>query len=120
MTAEDRWGWVDDDGTVHVRLPQGGDAVVGQFAAGDAPSALAFFERKFADVVAEVRLTAERLQQGRATPDQADAVVGRIRESLASPTFVGDIGGLQQLLDGSGGEGQSARRGIGGPGRHRR
>lgn len=99
MTEEHRWGWVDADGTVHVRLPHGGDAVVGQFAAGDAPAALAFFERKFADVVAEVRLTAERLQQGRATPDQADAVVTRIRESLSSPTYVGDLGGLEQLLD---------------------
>ncbi len=99
MTEEHPWGWVDEDGTVHVRLPQGGDAVVGQFAAGDAPAAMAFFERKFADVVAEVRLTADRLQQGRATPDQVDAVVGRIRESLATPAFVGDIGALSQLLD---------------------
>jgi hypothetical protein len=99
MTEQHRWGWVDDDGTVHVKLPQGGDAIVGQFAAGDADAALAFFERKFADVVAEVRLTAERLQQGRTTPDQADAAVSRLRETLAAPTFVGDIGGLSELLD---------------------
>lgn len=99
MTEEHRWGWVDEDGTVHVRLPNGGDATVGQFAAGDTAAALAFFERKFADVVAEVRLTAERLQQGRATPDQADSVVKRIRASLAAPNFVGDIGSLEQVLD---------------------
>ncbi len=99
MTQSDQWGWVDDDGTVHVRLPGGGDAVVGQYAAGDAAAALAFFERKFADVVAEVGLTADRLRQGTTTPAQADAAVARIRQSLAAPTFVGDLGALGQLLD---------------------
>ena len=99
MTQPQQWGWVDEDGTVHVRLPQGGDAVVGQYAAGDAQAALAFYERKFADLVAEVRLTAERLQAGTASPNQADATVARIRELLAAPAFVGDIGGLGQLLD---------------------
>ena len=99
MTQSDRWGWVDEDGTVHVRLPTGGDAVVGQFAAGDADAAMQFFERKFADVVAEVRLTAERLQQGTASPDAADATVNKLRAQLAAPNFVGDLDGLSQLLD---------------------
>lgn len=99
MTQLPRWGWVDADGTVHVRLPGGGDAVVGQYAAGDADAALAFFERKFADLVAEARLTAERLQQGTATPDNADATVAKIRGLLEKPAFVGDIEGLGQLLD---------------------
>lgn len=99
MSEAHKWGWVDDDGTVHVRLPQGGDAVVGQYAAGDASAALAFFERKFADLVAEVRLTAGRLQQGSVSPDNADEVVERIRGLLAKPAFVGDLGSLDSLLD---------------------
>lgn len=99
MSQTHKWGWVDDDGTVHVRLPQGGDAVVGQYAAGDATAALAFFERKFADLVAEVRLTAGRLQQGSVSPDNADEVVERIRGLLQKPAFVGDIGALNGLLD---------------------
>ncbi len=99
MSEPHKWGWVDDDGTVHVRLPQGGDVVVGQYAAGDAEAALAFFERKFADLVADARLTAERLQQGLTTPDAAEAAIGRIRAQLENPSFVGDIDGLNQLLD---------------------
>lgn len=99
MTDEHKWGWVDDDGTVHVRLPQGGDAVVGQYAAGDAEAALAFFGRKFGDLAAEVRLTAGRLQQGSVSPDSAEEVVTRIRALLEKPAFVGDIGALTAQLD---------------------
>ena len=99
MSEPHKWGWVDDDGTVHLRLAQGGDVVVGQYAAGDAEAALAFFERKFADLVAEARLTAERVQQGLATPEAADAAIERIRGQLEKPTFVGDIDGLNSLLD---------------------
>lgn len=99
MTQEHRWGWVDEDGTVHVRLPDGGDAVVGQYAAGDAASALAFYQRKYADLVAEVRLTAGRLQAGTTSPENADSVVARIRGQLAAPSFVGDIAALTGQLD---------------------
>src|SRR6478609_5667229 len=91
MSQQHRWGWVDDDGTVHVKLPDGGDAVVGQYAAGDADAALGFYTRKFADLVAEVRLTAERVQQGKATPEVADSTVERIKALLETPAFVGDI-----------------------------
>lgn len=99
MTQPQQWGWVDEDGTVHVRLPQGGDAVVGQYAAGDASAALEFFGRKYADLAAEVRLTAERLHQGNTSPDKADATVARIRDVLKTPTFVGDLDALGQMLD---------------------
>jgi len=97
--SEQSWGRVADDGTVFVRLPGGDESVVGQFAAGDPDAALAFFGRKYVDLVAEVRLAAERLQKGMATPDQTDAIVARVREQLDKPTFVGDIAGLNQILD---------------------
>ena len=99
MTDPQQWGWVDDDGSVHVKLPGGDDKVVGQFAAGDKDAALAFFSRKFADAVAEIKLTADRLRQGTASPDQADAVVERMKQTIADPPFVGDIAGLSQLVD---------------------
>jgi hypothetical protein len=99
MTESHPWGWVDPDGTVHVRLPAGGDAVVGQYAAGDADAAMAFYGRKFLDAVADIRLAAERLQAGAGTPEQADAVVARIKAAIESPPFVGDLASLSQAAD---------------------
>jgi hypothetical protein len=99
MTDSHQWGWVDPDGTVHVRLPAGGDAVVGQYAAGDAATALEFFGRKYLDAVADVRLARERLQSGTGTPDQAEAVVAKVRAAVAAPPFVGDLAGLSHAAD---------------------
>lgn len=93
------WGRVADDGTVFVRLPDGGEAQVGQWAAGDHAEGLAHYERRYADLVAEADLAAGRLRQGSSTPDQADEVVARIRAELSEPKVVGNIAGLLQLLD---------------------
>lgn len=93
------WGRVQEDGTVWVRLPGGGEHRVGQYAAGDPEAAVAFFRRKYEDTVAELALTADRLHKGVAAPDQAEAVVERVRGLLAEPPFVGDIAGLSTLLD---------------------
>ena len=93
------WGRVAEDGTVFVRLPDGGEARVGQYAAGSPEEALAFYARKYADVAAEVDLMIGRIRAGRAEPDRAEEMVARVREALQAPTFVGDIAGLQHQLD---------------------
>jgi hypothetical protein len=94
-----RFGRVDDDGTVHVTLPDGTEAAVGQWAAGTPAEGLAFFVRKFDDLSVEVDLATRRLREGKAAPDQAAAVVKRVREALASPSMVGDLGSLTERTD---------------------
>lgn len=88
------YGRVDADGTVYVRLPDGGEHAVGQWAAGEPEEGLAFFARKYADVAVEVDLATRRLQEGKAGAEQAEAVVRRAREALATPAMVGDLGQL--------------------------
>ena len=97
MTDSD-FGRVADDGTVYVLLPDGTEHKVGQWAAGDPSAGLAHYRRRYEDLVVEVTLTSKRLKSGAATPEQALAVVTKIRGSLAEPAFVGDIAGLEARL----------------------
>ena len=98
-TDSETFGRVDDEGTVHVRLSDGSEHPVGQWAAGTPTEGLAFFVRKYDDLSVEVDLATRRLAEGKATPEQAAAVVKRARESLASPSMVGDLGSLTARVD---------------------
>jgi hypothetical protein len=94
-----RFGRVDDDGTVHVTLPDGTEASVGQWAAGTPAEGLAFFVRKYDDLSVEVDLATRRVREGKAAPEQASAVVKRVREALASPSMVGDLASLGERVE---------------------
>ena len=93
-----RFGRVEADGTVVLLAPEG-EVVVGQWAAGDPADGLAFFGRKYDDLVVEIDLIATRLADHRATPEQAEAVLARVREGLAARSFVGDIPALEARCD---------------------
>jgi hypothetical protein len=95
----ERFGRVDTDGTVHVTLADGGEAPVGQWAAGTPAEGLAFFARKYDDLSVEVDLATRRLGEGKSSPDQAATVVKRARESLSSPSMVGDLASLTARVD---------------------
>ena len=105
------FGRVADDGTVFVRLPDGSERQVGQWAAGDPAAGLAFYQRKYADIVVELDLTIKRLKKGAASPDDALAVVEKIRSGLAEPVFVGDIAALEAKCT-SLADAAEARRGV--------
>ncbi len=92
---ETAFGRVADDGTVFVTLPDGAERQVGQWAAGDPAAGLAFYQRKYDDLVVELDLTSKRLKKGAASPDQALAVVAKIRTAAAEPVFVGDLAALE-------------------------
>ncbi len=94
-----RFGRVAEDGTVTLLAPEG-EIVVGQWAAGPPAEGLAFFARKYDDLVVEIDLIAGRLSDGRATAEQATAVLTRVREGLAGRAFVGDVTALQAKCDG--------------------
>lgn len=92
------FGRVDPDGTVYLRAPEG-EVVVGQWAAGPPAEGLAFFARKYQDLVVEVDLIAARVADGRASGEQADAVVAKVRAALEARGFVGDVTALQARVD---------------------
>ena len=89
-----RFGRVEPDGTVILLAPEG-EVTVGQWAAGDPADGLAFFGRKYDDLVVEIDLIATRLADHRATAEQADAVLTKVREGLAARSFVGDVAALE-------------------------
>lgn len=92
------FGRVTDDGTVYLRAPEG-EIVVGQWAAGPPAEGLAFFGRKYDDLVVEIDLITLRLSDGRASAEQAQAVLAKVREGLAARAFVGDVAALQAKCD---------------------
>ncbi len=79
---------------MHVRLADGTEQVVGQWAAGEPAEGLAFFARKYDDLAVEVDLATRRLRDGKVPADQAAAVVKKAREALAEPAMVGDLAAL--------------------------
>ncbi len=93
-TGASAFGRVEADGTVILIAPEG-EVTVGQWAAGDPAEGLAFFARRYDDLVVEVDLLERRLADQRATAEQADAVLVRVREALAARAFVGDVAALE-------------------------
>jgi len=69
--------------------------IVGQWAAGEPAEGLAFFGRKYDDLVVEVDLITARLADGKTSGEQADGVVTKVREAIAARSFVGDIAALE-------------------------
>ena len=100
VTASDpgRFGRIADDGTVYLQAPEG-EIVVGQWAAGTLAEGLAFFGRKYDDLVTEIDLIAKRIADGRANAEQAQVVLAKVREGLAARSFVGDVRALQSKCD---------------------
>ena len=93
-----RFGRIADDGTVFLQAPEG-EIVVGQWAAGTPAEGLAFFARKYDDLVTEIDLIAKRIGDGRANAEQAQIVLAKVREGLAARSFVGDVRALQAKCD---------------------
>ena len=91
------FGRADADGSVYVRTADG-EVLVGQFAAGSPEEGLAFYARKYDDLVVELELAERRLRDGRANPDAVAATCERIRPQLAEPKVVGDLAALAERL----------------------
>jgi len=91
------WGRVDDDGTVSVREATGW-RVVGQFPDGSREEALAYFERKFADLASEVGLLEVRHRRGGASAADLRSAARTVRGKLDGAAAVGDLAALQARL----------------------
>ncbi|MAT60373.1 MAG: hypothetical protein CMH41_01760 [Micrococcales bacterium] len=92
-------GRMDDDGTVYVRMPDGSERSIGQWAAGDPQAGLAYFTRRYQDLIVELDLMRTRLKKGQAKPDDAVALADRIKLAVTEPTFLGDLPALSAKAD---------------------
>ncbi|GAA2460602.1 DUF349 domain-containing protein [Agromyces soli] len=99
MTESDQqpWGRVDETGTVFVRTADG-ERAVGEYPDGTAEEALAYFERKYADLAGAVGLLEQRVRRGAPAADVAKAVAA-LQESVADARAVGDLDALRTRLD---------------------
>jgi len=93
-----KFGRVDADGTVVLFAPEG-EVVVGQWVAGPPAEGLAFFGRKYDDLVVELDLTAARLADGHANAEAAAVAISHVREAVAAHTYVGDTQALLSKIE---------------------
>ncbi|MFA5606355.1 MAG: DUF349 domain-containing protein [Leucobacter sp.] len=91
------WGRVDEDRTVYVR-EENGERAVGSFPDGTPEEALAYFERKFADLDGQITLLEARVARGTADESAADSVA-RLQAQLVEPAAVGDIAALRARVE---------------------
>ena len=99
--AEEPWGRVGDDGSVYVR-EAGGERLVGEYPDATPAEALAYFERKFTDLAAQVKLLEQRAERGAPPKDIAKAV-DALRGAVHGANAVGDLAALERRLDALGG-----------------
>ncbi|WP_081319060.1 DUF349 domain-containing protein [Microbacterium testaceum] len=92
------WGRVDDEGTVSVREAEGW-RVVGQYPDGTPAEALAYFERKFADLASEVTLLEVRHRRGGASASDLRTTALSVRAKLDGAAAVGDLATLVSRID---------------------
>lgn len=90
-----KWGRVDPDGTVWVR-EQSGERTVGQFPDVESEEALAFYVRRYLDLVAQVKLFESRISN--IAPREIDQTLSVLKSEAESPAAVGDLDGLRKRL----------------------
>jgi hypothetical protein len=91
------WGRVDETGTVFVR-EETGERAVGQYPDGTKEEALAYFERKYAELAGHVTLLEQRAKRGAPASDIAKAVAA-LAPTLPTANAVGDLASLSARLD---------------------
>ena len=90
------WGRVDEQGVVSVR--EGDDwRVVGEYPDTTPAEALAYFERKFADLAGQVALVEQRAKAGANAADVAKTVT-KLTAAVDGANAVGDLAALQARL----------------------
>ncbi|WP_144717881.1 DUF349 domain-containing protein [Agrococcus jejuensis] len=91
------WGRVDEHGTVSVREGEQWREV-GQYPDASPDEALAYFQRKYADLEGQVRLLEQRSRAGASATDVQKAA-RHLRESITGANAVGDLEALLTRID---------------------
>lgn len=92
-----RWGRVEGDGHVFLTI-DGAEHPVGQYPGVSDDEALAYFARKYDDVVAQIVLLEQRVASKAPAADMQKTVT-HLREQLAERNMVGDLRAAEGRLD---------------------
>ncbi|MCZ2402745.1 DUF349 domain-containing protein [Paenarthrobacter sp. Z7-10] len=92
-----KWGRAEDDGHVFLLL-EGEEVAVGQYPGATKDEALAYFARKFEDIVAQITLLEQRVEAKAPTTDMRKTIK-HLREQLSERKSVGDVHGAERRLD---------------------
>ncbi|GAA1238419.1 DUF349 domain-containing protein [Kitasatospora nipponensis] len=101
--SSDPWGRVDEQGTVYVRTAEG-ERVVGSWQAGSPEEALAYFERKYQGLAAEIGLLEHRIRKTDLAAKDAQTALDHLRAQVVEAHAVGDLDALAKRLDTLSGE----------------
>jgi hypothetical protein len=93
-----RFGRVAEDGTVFVRTSDG-ERAVGSYPGASPEEALAYFGRKFDEVVAQVELFERRLTSAEVSASEAQAGITTLREAAHDLNAVGDLAALDARIE---------------------
>lgn len=93
----ERWGRVDDTGTVYVKTTDG-ERAVGVWQAGTPEEGLLHYARRFDDLRTEVELLEARLNSGAGNPKQALHTATQLHAGLDEAAVVGDVEALRSRL----------------------
>jgi hypothetical protein len=96
--GSEKFGRVDDDGSVYVKT-EDGERLVGQVPDVSPAEAMAFFTRKYDELAFEVELLERRVEAGTLAPEDAAASVKQVQASLDDAKVVGDLQALASRLD---------------------
>jgi len=90
MTTSNDFGYVDEAGNAFLNGTPS-PVKVGQYAAGDPSEGLAFFTKRYEDLLAEIELAAARLKDGKGNLEAVTALIERIEKSISEPNLLGDL-----------------------------
>jgi len=91
-----KFGRVDEDNNVFI-LELGSERKVGQYPNVKPEDALAFFENKFADLDAQVRILEQRIKNNVSAPNLSDQMK-KLTADLVAPNAVGDLNNLRSRV----------------------
>ena len=97
MAEAAKFGRAEDDGHVFLLL-DGEEFPVGQYPGASKDEALAYFARKFDDILAQLTLLEQRVEAKAPTTDMNKSVA-HLREQLGERTSVGDVNAALARLD---------------------
>ncbi|MDF2049017.1 DUF349 domain-containing protein [Arthrobacter sp. Cr_A7] len=97
LAEASKWGRVEGDGHVFLTI-DGREHPVGQYPGVSDDEALAYFARKYDDVVAQIVLLEQRVSSKAPSTDMQKTVT-HLREQLAERNMVGDLRAAEARLD---------------------
>ena len=98
MSIETSHASVDENNNVYL-IDGGEKKLVGQYPDVSAEEALAYFQRKYNDLEAQIRILEQRVKSTSATPKAVEENLVAVEKELVDPKFVGDIEALRTRIE---------------------